>query len=146
MKWCWTSLLVLGWAFPAPAQAQRVVEFGPLAVATFADRDFAGGGGFLAVRSSHSRVLAGVLAGARGGGLAGRGELVGHFLLQPSTTGLSPYAGGGVAVVTGDGTDGYVVLVAGVESSPALPSGWAVEIGLGGGVRLGVAWHWRRAR
>ncbi len=148
MKWCWTSLIVLGAGsiLPAPARAQRVMEYGPLAVATFADRDFAGAGGFVALRSSHSRVMAGLLGGSRGGDPAARGELVAHFLLQPSTTGLTPYAGGGIALVSGDGTDGYVVLVFGVESAPALPAGWALEVGLGGGVRVGAAWRWRRAR
>lgn len=148
MKWCWASLLVTGvWAIcPAPARAQRVMEYGPLAVATFADRDFAGAGGFFALRSSHSRVMAALLGGTRSGETAGRGELTAHFLLQPSTTGLTPYAGGGVALVGDDGTDGYVVLVFGVESAPSLPAGWSLEVGLGGGVRLGAAWRWRRAR
>jgi hypothetical protein len=90
-------------------------------------------------------VLALVAAGTRDGALAGRGVIAAHFLLQPSTTGLTPYAGGGVALGSGRGTDAYVVLVLGIESAPALPAGWSVEIGLGGGVRAGAAWHWRRA-
>ena len=73
-----------------------------------------------------------------------RGELLGHFLLSPTELQKSGfYLAGGVAGVAGRVDRGYLVLTAGLEQHPARGSGWAVELGVGGGVRLGLAYRWR---
>jgi len=38
---------------------------------------------------------------------------------------------------------GYLVLTIGLEERPRSSSGWALEAGIGGGVRLGLGYRWR---
>jgi hypothetical protein len=76
---------------------------------------------------------------------AGRGELLGHFLLDPTARrGAGAYAGGGIAGVIGSVDEGYLVLLLGLEARPGAGSGWAVELGVGGGVRIAAGYRWRR--
>jgi hypothetical protein len=68
-----------------------------------------------------------------------------HFLLKPrERRGLGVYGGGGVAVAGGPDTEGFVVVVIGLEARPGARSGWALEVGIGGGVRFSVGYRWRR--
>jgi hypothetical protein len=53
------------------------------------------------------------------------------------------YGLGGVAGQVGRGSQGYVVLGLGLERAPGGRSGWALEAGVGGGVRVTVGWRWR---
>jgi hypothetical protein len=77
--------------------------------------------------------------------VAGRAELVAQALTAPTRTrGAQVYVGGGIAGVVGPADRAYIVLLAGVESRPGARSGWAVEIGVGGGLRLSAGWRWRR--
>lgn len=69
-----------------------------------------------------------------------RGDLVGRFLLDPfRQSRWSGYAGGGISALRSEGEwRGYLLAVAGVEGPGArnlLPS---LEIGLGGGARIGI--------
>ncbi|HTG83976.1 MAG TPA: hypothetical protein VL853_04170, partial [Gemmatimonadales bacterium] len=87
-------------------------------------------------------------AGTADGDVAFRGELLGHFLLSPRAThGVGFYALGGAAVAdvesTGD-TQGHMVLGLGMESRPGARSGWALEAGIGGGLRIAAGYRWRR--
>ncbi len=51
--------------------------------------------------------------------------------------GVTPYAGGGATITFSDvESSEYILLVAGVESSPGGRRGWFVEVGLAGGLRL----------
>lgn len=146
MTWRWASL-ALPFLLQAPLAAQQLHEFGVQGVATFADRDFAGAGPGAWWRSGHSRFGASVMPGVRDDSFALRGELVAHFILAPGNSSLTPYGGGGIAGITGDGgSDGYLMLVVGVELHPRARSGWALEAGLGGGVRVGAVWRWRGSR
>jgi CDP-diacylglycerol--glycerol-3-phosphate 3-phosphatidyltransferase/cardiolipin synthase len=91
------------------------------------------------------------LAGIVGAGVAtvgstavasGRVEAVGRFVLDPfrqSRWGV--YGGGGVVARYDDGrgTRGYLTLLIGAELPGDRPAVTAVELGIGGGVRLGVA-------
>jgi hypothetical protein len=36
------------------------------------------------------------------------------------------------------------MLTLGLEARPGAPSGWALEVGLGGGVRVSAGWRWRK--
>lgn len=140
--------VVLGFGGGArTAVAQEVVEFGPQVTATAADPASVTGGGYVALRTL-GRTRFALTAGAgvgEEGDAAWRAELTGHFLLNPrSITGVGAYLGGGVAAAdAGDGSRGYLVLLAGVESRPAARSGWALEVGLGGGLRVSAGWRWR---
>lgn len=133
---------------PAPAAAQMIVELGPQATAVAADPSSAVAGGYAALRTLWRTrfALTGGVGVGEGGETAWRGELAGHFLLSPlSTTGVGAYVGGGAAAAdAGNGTNGYVVLLVGLEHAPAASSGWSVEAALGGGVRVTVGWRWRR--
>lgn len=128
------------------AQSQR--EWRLQALGTVAPEPFAGGGASFTLRA-RTRVglsLTGVL-GARAGRVAGRGEALLSFFLDPfRRRGLGPYAAGGIAVV-GDaaGTQEYLVALLGVASNPAGSRGWFAEAGAGGGLRLSVGVAFRRA-
>ena len=117
-------------------------------LATWAHRDFYGSGLELGLRPSSDGRLA---FSADGGSIDGhpglRLEATAQFLVLPTAkTGLSPYAGLGVAYVGSrayPGTGVLVVLV-GCESAAGRRRSWFGEIGLGDGVRLRVGWRWRR--
>jgi hypothetical protein len=84
--------------------------------------------------------------GARAGRLAGRGEALLSFSLDPLREhGPAPYVAGGVAVL-GDatGVGEYLVALLGVSVNPGARRGWFVEAGVGGGVRLSVGLAFRR--
>lgn len=113
------------------------------------------GVGLLADAGAYVRV--GVLAGAgvaygRGGNAprraaaAGEAAVVARFLLDPfRQAGRGVYAGGGVGVRASDGQgEPFVLAVVGVEGRQRGGLAPAVEVGVGGGVRVAVVV--RRAR
>jgi hypothetical protein len=117
------------------------------AIATWAHRDFYGGAVELALRPSSDGRIAFSAAGGSVDGHAGmRVEATAQFLVLPTAkTGVSPYAGVGIAYVGSRayrGTGVLVVLV-GCESAAGRRRGWFGEVGLGDGVRLRVGWRWR---
>ncbi|MGH7509502.1 MAG: hypothetical protein ACREMZ_08525 [Gemmatimonadales bacterium] len=140
--------MALSLAPTAPAGAQHGTELGVQAVATGSDPALAVAGGYGAVRTSaRTRLSAALSAGLSQGDFAARGEVLGHFLLSPyRRRGAGFYLAGGLAVVRGPVDRGYMVLSLGLEGQPAGRSGWAVEVGVGGGARLAVAYRWRWIR
>ncbi|HEX9754596.1 MAG TPA: hypothetical protein VGA42_02765 [Gemmatimonadales bacterium] len=91
-----------------------------------------------------------VLQGGAGleeeGVLAGRLEALWHFHLDPGALGKpGAYLGGGVGALVGDEWRGIVIVTLGLEGSPGARAGWIVELGVGGGVRLGLGYRWRWA-
>jgi hypothetical protein len=147
MTWIWRSLPLVALACARAASAQTTLEAGGQALVTTADPALVTGGVYAAVRPSlRMRFAATVGVGVSDGRAAGRGELLAHFLLSP--TGLARpgvYFGGGVAGVAGPVNQGYVVMLVGLEAAPGGRSGWAVEAGVGGGLRLAAGWRWRRS-
>ena len=146
----WPELLLAGaLAGAAPLAAQQGRELGVQVVATASDPALAVAGVYAGLRTSgRTRLSASAGAGVSSGELALRGELLGHFLLSPGQrTGPGFYLAGGVAGVEGPVDRGYLVLTMGLEDRPAGTSGWGVEVGIGGGVRvmLGYRWRWLRA-
>jgi hypothetical protein len=142
----WPSLaLVMAMAVPSHLPAQQVWELGGQALVTTSDPALVTGGLYAALRpSARARIAATLGTGVSGGRVAARGELLAHFLLSPGATGRpGAYAGGGVAGIVGRVDEGYVVVLLGLESAPGARSGWAVEAGVGGGVRLTAGWRWR---
>ena len=92
-----------------------------------------------------TRVALSLGAGFHGDQGSARGEAALEYVLSPRAAGrTSVYIGGGLAGVVGGGKGGYLMVYAGLERSPGLPAGWAVEAGLGGGFRIRAAYHWRR--
>ncbi len=136
-------LLALAWAGPAAAQSVR--EAGGEALVTTAAPALVMGGLYAAVRPSlRTRVAVTVGAGVSDGRAAGRAELLAHFLLSPAAASRpGVYLGAGVAGMAGPVDQGYVVALVGLEAAPAGGSGWAVEAGVGGGLRLTAGWRWR---
>ena len=129
---------------PAPSLAQSR-EVGLGAIGTLSDPALAVGGVYAALRTSSRTRLSGSLgAGGSGGEFAWRGELLGHFLFSPEERRKAGvYFAGGLALVDGPVQRGYLVLTLGLEARPRARSGWAVEAGVGGGVRLGVGYRCR---
>lgn len=136
-------LALLLWLVPAalPGQEPTGFEVGPLALATLAREGFAGGGLSLGWRPGGGvRLVVATALGARDGGAAGRGELLGHLMLTPARrSGVGVYGVGGIAGTIDGGRRGDLVLGLGLESRPAAGWGVALEGGVGGGVRLMLA-------
>jgi hypothetical protein len=127
-----------------PGMAQ-VTEVGIQAIGTFSEPALAVAGGYGALRTlGRTRVSLSLAAGTSDGKLAVRGELLGHFLLSPEER-RKPgvYLAGGIAGIGGVVDRGYLVLTAGVEQRPRGSSGWVVEAGIGGGLRVGLGYRWR---
>lgn len=150
-RWASPAAALLIAALPAgtrPAAAQQVGELGVLGMATASDPALVVGGVYGALRTSlRSRMSAAATVGRSGGEVAWRGELLAHFLLNPTLRrGAGLYGAGGVAVVGGPVDQGYLVLALGLEARPGSRSGWFVEAGVGGGARLAAGYRWRRWR
>jgi hypothetical protein len=145
MRLRWAELLVLCLVASAPAQAQAR-EIGFQAVVTSSEPALLVAGPYGALRTGgRTRVSASVAAGVSDGEFAWRAEGLGHFLLTPDRrNGWGPYFAGGLAVVGGPVARGYIVLTLGMEGRPGSSSGWVAELGVGGGVRFGVGYRWRR--
>jgi hypothetical protein len=147
MRFRWRELLItvaiLGRA--ERGATQQVWEVGVQAVGTSSRPALAVAGGYGALRTSgRTRVSIGLGAGVSDGDLAGRAELLAHFLLSPEQRHRAGfYVAGGVASVGGPVSRGYLVLTLGLEDRPRAKSGWAVEAGLGGGVRVALGYRWR---
>lgn len=140
--------MVAGALALATPLAGQSTELGIQAVATASDPALAAAGLYAGVRTStRTRLSAWAGAGISSDDMAFRGELLGHFLLSPNQlAGTGFYVGGGVAAVAGAVGRGYLVLTAGVEDRPGAGSGWAAELGIGGGVRVALGYRWRRLR
>jgi hypothetical protein len=77
--------------------------------------------------------------------LAARSEVVWHFLLQPAApSGVGVYGGAGLAGQVARSARGWIVVLVGIESRPGGRSGWMLEAGVGGGVRVGAGYRWRK--
>ena len=131
------------------ALAQSTSDFSVFGIGTFAAEEFVGGGAALGVRPGGRLRLAVLGAvGSEAGSVAGRGEIMAIFHLNPyRRTGWSAYGGGGVAVTVRNGAEGgYILALLGLESRPAGTTGWFVEVGVGGGVRAAAGIRLRRVR
>lgn len=130
---------------PSPGAAQQAREIGLQAIATSSDPALAVAGAYGALRTAgRTRLSLSLGAGLSDGDLAWRGEVLGHFLLSPEQRHKAGfYFAGGIAAVEGPVSRGYLVLTVGVEERPRGGSGWAVEAGVGGGVRATVGYRWR---
>lgn len=149
MRSRWAKLALAGaCAGVSQAAAQLGSEGGLQATFAASDPAIVVAGGYGALRTSaRTRVSATLGAGVSGGEIAVRGEVLGHFLLSPGQPrGAGFYLAGGVAVVDGPVSRGYLVLTVGLEDRPAGSSGWSAELGVGGGVRIALGYRWRRFR
>lgn len=137
------TALTLG---PSDLSAQRMVELGARAVLSTSGPAAVVAGPEAALRvGRRDRLSVGVGLGAAGGGLAGRGELLWHFLLSPEAEGRpGVYAGAGLAVAADSAWRGLVVATVGLDWSPGGRSGWMAEVGVGGGLRVALGYRWRR--
>ena len=148
MTWRWADALagaILLAVLPHSLPAQKGVEGGVHALATFADFTFAGGGAHLSFRpGGRTRFTLTASPGVIEDDFALRGESTAQFMLNPGSLRHGWYAGGGVAGIAGVVDEAYLLLVIGMESSPGGGSGWVVETGIGGGVRVLLGYRWRR--
>lgn len=141
----WGSVALAGvlLAVPAVVVAQRAQEVGLQLIATTDDPTAVVVGPSAAVRVARRVRLVGTAGlGGQGGDLAWRLEGVAHFHLHPDSHGLGVYGGGGLALAGGRRTQGYLVVLLGIETSPGGGGGWTVEVGLGGGFRMAVGYRW----
>jgi hypothetical protein len=129
----------------APLRAQGAWELGPQGLVLLAEPAMAAAGLYGAVRpGGRLRLAATAEAGTQKESVATRGEVLFHFLLVPGARrGAGVYGLGGAAWSSGPREGGYLVLGVGVEWAPAGRSGWALEAGVGGGVRIAAGYRWR---
>ena len=131
-----------------PASQPIILEWGFHATASITDSSRVGAvfGPRFAIRTpGGTRGAISLGVGVLGDSTSGRAEAAIEYQLAPRAAGrMGVYFGGGLAGVVGGGRGGYLLLYLGVERSPGLPSGWALEAGLGGGFRIRGAYHWRR--
>ena len=141
------ALVAVVLAAPLAGQALTATELGVSGLATWAHRDFYGGGVEVGFRpSGDGRVTLSASGGTVDGHTGLRLEATAQFLVLPSAkTGVSPYAGVGVAYVGSRYYHGIgvLVLLVGLESAAGRRHGWFGEVGLGDGVRVRVGWRWR---
>jgi hypothetical protein len=140
------TVLVLG-LLPAVLVAQATTGVGVAAVAVASDPWFVGGG----LQSAFPlgdlmRVSALGAIGTRAGAVEGRGELSLQLVFDPTLTKpVTWYAGGGLALRAGSTTDGFLLLVGGIEGRGRGRDRWWIETGVGGGARFALGYRWHRA-
>jgi hypothetical protein len=143
----WRELLMAGAALTWAdiGAAQQIRELGVQAIGTFSDPGLLVAGGYAALRTAgRTRLSLSLAAGTSDAEVAVRGELLAHFLLSPEERRKPAfYLAGGIAGVGGAVSRGYLVLTAGLEQAPRARSGWALELGVGGGARVALGYRWR---
>jgi hypothetical protein len=148
MRCRWRELLILGAALGSTtgASAQQIRELGVQATGTLSEPALAVAGFYAGLRTpGRTRVSLSVGGGTSDQEFVVRGELLGHFLLSPDERRKPGFylAGGVAAVLGGPVSRQYLVLTLGVEQRPRAASGWALELGVGGGARIGLGYRWR---
>jgi hypothetical protein len=133
---------------PVRRSPQFILEYGPQATLTIADSTRFGmvGGARFAMRTpGGTRGSLSFGGGVLGDSATARFEGAVEYQLAPRARGRPGfYFGGGLTGVVGAGRGGYLLLFVGLEQSPGYGGGWAIEAGLGGGIRIRGAWHFRR--
>lgn len=134
------ALLAAG---PAAAQLPALT-LGPGLVGVASDPVMGGLAGTMAVRlTPQTRVRGLVAAGLAGTHAAGRVETALELVLDPEARGWSPRVSAGVALAAWrGGSEPYLLLLAGLEQRPGGRSGWWMEAGVAGGLRLGLGIRW----
>jgi hypothetical protein len=131
----------------SPGAAQQTWEIGVQSIATFPLSNPAAivAGGYGAWRGSErTRFSVSGGIGVADQRFGWRAEGLAHFLFSPNEArrpGL--YLAGGIAAAGGATTRGYLVATLGLEQRPRARTGWALEAGVGGGIRLAAAYRWR---
>jgi len=141
----WGSVVMTGalLAVPSVVVGQRAHELGLQLIATTDDPVAVVAGPSAGIRVERRVRLVGTAGlGAQGGNLAWRLEGLGHFQLRPNSHSLGVYGGGGLALAGGVRTQGYMVVLLGIETSPGGSGGWTAEVGFGGGFRMAVGYRW----
>ena len=86
-------------------------------------------------------IAGGVARAGFGSGASGRAEVIGRFLLDPFRQSRWGVYGGGGLIARADegaGTRGYLTLLVGAELPRAGSLTPAIEVGIGGGTRVGL--------
>lgn len=135
----------LGVGLVQSAAAQKGAELGFQLTSLLRDEPYYGAGLSAAHRTAgRVRIAVGVLYGVADETATLRAELVGHFMASPTRRGgVGIYALGGAGVEAGWRDQGYLILGLGMETNPAGGSGFHLEAGVGGGVRLSAGWRTR---
>ena len=131
---------------PSSASAQLTKDWQIQSLAVLASERFIGAGIGYAVRPPGRLRFAGdVSAGDLEGTLAGRAETFLTYHLNPGReSGFGPYAAAGLAAnITRAGARGYLEVLLGLEQRPGRRTGWFLEAGVGGGLRLSAGYRFR---
>lgn len=140
-----TAGLVAALLTAGPAAAQLPgLTLGPGLVGVASNPAMSGLAGTMAVRlTPQTRVRGVVAAGLAGAHAAGRAEAALELVLDPEARGWSPRLSAGVAVTAWrGGSEQFLLLLAGLEQRPRGRSGWWMEAGAAGGLRLGLGFRW----
>ena len=154
LLFCTACTVLLLSASTARAQTQQVqVTFIPearLDLIAGSDAAMHAGFGIITPVSTYFSLGGTVAAGISKTGFSGRGDLYSRFSLDPyHEYWWEPYLGGGVTVRAdggGPGTRTYLLGILGFDGPSAGGIAPGVELGIGGGVRLGVTLRWAAPR
>ncbi len=139
-------MALASFGLPGQLAAQSVPEAQLHALGIATARTFFGGGAGIAIRPrGRLRLALTGTAGRSEGRVAGRVEVVATFSVTRAGRGLGVYGGGGAAVTWRSGERReWMLLVVGIESSPARSAGWFLEGGVGGGLRAAAGIRLRK--
>lgn len=139
--WCRAATLGVAAAISATGavRAQTVREYQVQGVAVATGAQFYGAGvGFALRPRGRSRIALSLSGGTTGDVAAGRAEVLFSYHVNPyARRGVTPYVfGGGAVLATSANHREYLVLGAGVETTPGRRWGLFLEGGVGGGLRI----------
>lgn len=140
-----TAGLVAALLLAGPAAAQLPgLTLGPGLLGVASNPVMGGLAATMAVRlTPQTRVRGVVAAGLAGAHAAGRAEAALELVLDPEARAWSPRVSAGVALTARrSGSEEYLLLLAGLEQRPGTRSGWWMEAGVAGGLRLGLGFRW----
>jgi hypothetical protein len=147
MRFRWGKLLLPGMALLGVSRgaAQQTWEIGVQSIAAFSTPAAIVAGGYGAWRGSErTRISGSAGLGVANNRFAWRAEALAHFLFSPNETRRPGfYLSGGIAAAGGTATQAYLVATLGLEQRPRARTGWALEAGVGGGIRLAAGYRWR---
>ncbi len=126
--------------------AQVTKDWQVQSVTTVLADHFLGWGVGYAVRPPGRLRFGGALnAGSLEGALGGRAEAFLAFHVNPGReNGFGPYAAAGLAAnINRAGARGYLEVLLGLEQHPGRRTGWFLEAGVGGGLRLAAGYRLR---
>jgi hypothetical protein len=136
------AVLLLGLVLASASSQSVRPSVGGGAMVVASNPIFLGGGPFLSLPLDRQlRLRTQAMLGTQGRSTAARAELALEAVLDPGARGWTGFGVLGVAATSGRAGVGSILVAVGAEWRPAARTGWRLEAGVGGGVRLAVGFR-----